>query len=390
MMRPVFLFWLCGLVLAAPGPNSSVARAAAVAPDFVVTTLSDAASDGVCDGAGRGDGCTLREAINAANAAPDANRILIGERGTLNLTGALPEITQPLTLIGSGADALTVRRDTGGDYRVFTVSSAAKRVALSDVSISNGHPPGQGAGLLCYAELILDRCTFRGNSNSGFLRVGGGVALYDANGTFTACTFCDNVAGDLGGGVGFFDYGGHTLDLTNCTVSGNRAQNTGFGGGIGHISTGKNSVLRVTHCSIVNNQTPDSPLGGGIMCLGYHENAGASVILSDTLFSGNTRPAFRASTDHGGQATIISRGHNFVDDNSPMSNDVESDIFNLPARLGPLQNNGGPTFTHALLPGSPALDAGDPESSVAFDQRGVARPQGQRPDIGAFERNQSS
>ena len=58
----------------------------------------------------------------------------------------------------------------------------------------------------------------------------------------------------------------------------------------------------------------------------------------------------------------------------------------IDARLGPLQNNGGPTLTHALLPGSPALDAGDP-TLTGTDQRGVSRPQGPRADIGAFELN---
>ena len=58
----------------------------------------------------------------------------------------------------------------------------------------------------------------------------------------------------------------------------------------------------------------------------------------------------------------------------------------IDARLGPLQNNGGPTLTHALLLGSPALDAGDP-TLTGTDQRGVSRPQGPRADIGAFELN---
>ena len=53
--------------------------------------------------------------------------------------------------------------------------------------------------------------------------------------------------------------------------------------------------------------------------------------------------------------------------------------------LGPLANNGGPTLTHALLPGSPAINAADAGASPATDQRGVRRPQGAGPDIGAYE-----
>jgi hypothetical protein len=55
--------------------------------------------------------------------------------------------------------------------------------------------------------------------------------------------------------------------------------------------------------------------------------------------------------------------------------------------LGPLQDNGGSTVTHALLPGSPAIDAGDPTRCRGTDQRGVPRPQGAECDIGAFERD---
>ena len=377
----------------AAAPNVAVPNAAAPdapasdaeARSIVVTSLSDAPTDGVCDAAAQGDGCTMREAITAANAAPDANIIRIPLRGVINLTSALPAIKAPLTLVGSGADALTVRRDSGGDYRVFNVLREAQRVALSDITVSNGRPDGNGAGLLCYAQLDLRRCAFTGNANFGTLKVGGGVALYDANGTFADCTFSDNDAGDLGGGIGFFDYGDHELSLINCTVSGNRAANTGYGGGIGFITTGKNSVLRVAHCSIVGNATLVPPLGGGIMCLGYHEKGDATLILSDTLFSDNSIPAFRASTEKGGRATVISRGHNFIDDNSAPSNDDETDLFNLPARLGPLADNGGPTQTHALLVGSPAIGAADPQSPLRFDQRGTPRPQGASPDIGAFE-----
>ena len=59
--------------------------------------------------------------------------------------------------------------------------------------------------------------------------------------------------------------------------------------------------------------------------------------------------------------------------------------FAIDPKLGPLQDNGGPTRTHALLEGSPAIDAGDDEAAPASDQRAVSRPRGSSSDIGAFE-----
>jgi hypothetical protein len=64
---------------------------------------------------------------------------------------------------------------------------------------------------------------------------------------------------------------------------------------------------------------------------------------------------------------------------------VESDLLNVDPLLGPLQDNGGPTFTHALLPGSPAINAGDNTDAPEFDQRGLPRVTGPRIDIGAYE-----
>ena len=65
---------------------------------------------------------------------------------------------------------------------------------------------------------------------------------------------------------------------------------------------------------------------------------------------------------------------------------VNGDLVNVATLLGPLWDNGGPTLTHALLPGSPAINAGDDSAAPATDQRGVPRPQGLRSDIGAYER----
>src|SRR5262249_42704880 len=81
---------------------------------------------------------------------------------------------------------------------------------------------------------------------------------------------------------------------------------------------------------------------------------------------------------------LVSLGHNLLSDVPGVPLDP-TDLTDTDPRLGPLADNGGPTFTHALLFGSPAIDAGRPVRGVTTDQRGVPRPQGNAPDIGAFE-----
>ena len=84
-----------------------------------------------------------------------------------------------------------------------------------------------------------------------------------------------------------------------------------------------------------------------------------------------------------GANILISGGHNLVQDDT--CNPVASDLIGVDALLGALADNGGPTWTHALLAGSPAIDAADDAACPATDQRGVTRPQGAAPDIGAYE-----
>jgi hypothetical protein len=104
--------------------------------------------------------------------------------------------------------------------------------------------------------------------------------------------------------------------------------------------------------------------------------------LTNTIITGNRYYAcerFAAPNP----VTLISGGHNIVQDAT--CNPDPSDLILGDAGLGPLADNGGPTWTHALLAGSPALDAADDSVCPSTDQRGVARPQGSNCDIGAFE-----
>ena len=113
---------------------------------------------------------------------------------------------------------------------------------------------------------------------------------------------------------------------------------------------------------------------------------GTEVLFTNTIIAENS--AWTAPDCFG---VVNSLGHNLVGDGiacdfNTASGDQVGFQFPVDPKLGPLQDNGGPTKTHALLEGSPAIGAGDQESAPETDQRGVARPQGEGSDIGAYER----
>jgi parallel beta-helix repeat protein len=215
------------------------------------------------------------------------------------------------------------------------------------------------------ATLTITDCTISGNSSAE----GGGILNLDSSAlTVTGSTISGNSATD-GGGID--NYG--QFAATNCTISGNSA--TDGGGGIYLYGE-----LTVTDCTISDNSAPS---GGGIftppLCPGVTQPAKATLAASifANAAGGNIVLADASSI-------FVSLGHNLFTDTPAVPLDA-TDLVNTDPRLGPLANNGGLTLTCALLPGSPAIDAGVAIPGVTTDQRGVPRPQGHAPDIGAFE-----
>ena len=158
-----------------------------------------------------------------------------------------------------------------------------------------------------------------------------------------------------------------TVSLTNSTFFGNQA---GFGGGF------RNEGMLVVRNTTFSGNSAGS--GGGLAI-----DEGAPSSLASTIMAGNT----------GGNCSgaVTDRGYNL--EFTPFGSDscafVRHAVSGDP-RLGGLRRNGGPTRTMALLAGSPAIDAiprgaNGCGTRIATDQRGVARPQGQGCDIGAFE-----
>ena len=155
----------------------------------------------LADGTPANDGrCTLREAITNANdqsgstdcaAGSGSDVIRVGVTGTVQLSGALPELSGNLQIEGPGADRFTVRRDTGGDYRIFTVTSGSV-VSISGITISNGNVPQSiGGGILNDGTLTVSGSTISGNR-----AIRGGGINNNSTLTTTGSTISGNRAGD--------------------------------------------------------------------------------------------------------------------------------------------------------------------------------------------------
>ena len=197
---------------------------------------------------------------------------------------------------------------------------------------------------------------------------GGGIFSFGGTATVTNSTISGNAA--FAGGGGIRNDGGGTLTVINSTISENSAAFV-FGGG---ISISNDANLTVTNSTMSGNS---APMGGAI------DNGGTTTIGDTVLNAG----ASGGTIVNAG--TFTSLGYNLANDDGGGVLTAPGDQINTHPMLGPLQDNGGPTFTHALLPGSPAIDAGDPGFTPPpfYDQRGPGfdRVFNGRIDIGSFE-----
>jgi len=291
----------------------------------------------------------------------------------------------------------------------------------------------RGGGIdMGYGILRLEACSVEGNvakgglgasyevghfATSGGSAAGGGVYIRAGTARITNCAFLSNSAqggsaggatrnvawGGSGGGAGLFVYSGN-IAVVNCTFSSNTVTGgSGSGcsllaGGCASGSSGWGAGLAsglgniyMAHCTITKNQavgggaggfsTAGAALGSGIY------NSQGTLSIANSIVAGNY-----GTNDCYGQ--LLSQGYNIFGITNGFSGLTNSDLYGVDPVLGPLQDNGGPTLTHALLSGSPAIDAGG-QVPVLFDQRGQPRlidyanipnaPGGNASDIGAFE-----
>lgn len=345
---------------------------------------------------------SLRQAIR--DATPDST-IEFTFTGTISLTSDELLIDKNLIITGPGSSLLTVSRDVNAApaFRMLEVSSGVT-VSVSGVTLSNGVGGILNGGVLSLsdvqiindglgclnsagAQLTLTNCSVTGNemkcgSFPIYNECGGGI-INDGDLTVQSSTISGNTTG-YGGGI----FSDGTATITNSTISGNAAVATGAHGFQGGYGGGLNLSGPTTLVSDTIYGNSAVWQGGGII---------GEVTLTNCILAGNSASAHPENADLSG--TVQSEGYNLVgvsiDGDGFGANDLTGTVdAPLDARLGPLQDNGGLTFTMALLPGSPAIDQGVSQG-LSTDQRGMPRTAdqpnipnatgGDGTDIGAFE-----
>jgi CSLREA domain-containing protein len=413
MMR--YIDWVIGLSVA----MALVPRAHAQEPPPVVNFNVNTVADLIDDNAGNGvchtsaNTCSLRAAIMEANqSGVVAARIIItlppgiyrltrapsgfngDDTGDLNLT--TPGAGQSITLLGAAAASTII--DANHSDRALRIQGG--RVAtIAKLTIRNGNAAGDNGGgiLMRSSTAIIEDCVIEGNQ----AELGGGITNDSGVLNIARSTIRANTAENQGGGI--FVFGRTTirdstlhgngarqgggiqntdqLYVINSTLSGNHAFADGGG-----IFNSAESFLYNT--SIVDNDANHQAVmlggGGGVFSAGPRFVAVNSLIVGNTIHNADLWDCTGPLETYGWNLLGTAANCTIV---APLT-------WGLMNRntLGPLRDNGGPTPTHALLAGSPAINAtnnqgctNESAASLGADQRGLPRGAGLDCDVGAYE-----
>jgi len=357
-----------GLALLAAVWIAAPANAATFAPAPATDDVDSAPGDGLCSSAA--GVCTLRAAVQEANALPGPDRIeLAGQTYTLTLAlaaedeaaGGDLDIAGELEVVGGGATASVISaRDPEGVARdrVIDVLEGAK-VSLERLGVRDGEVDGEdGGGIYNAGELTLREADVANNrALAGFDMGGVGGGILNAGTLRLERSSVRRNRAELGGGVA----NAGTAEAVNATIAGNTA---GSGGAALATLAGSASL---THVTMTGNgpTTTDGPPSG-------IANQASTTVRASIL--GHCE----------GPAPVTSRGFN-IDAGTSCGLGVEGDRPATDARAaaGALERDG-----HYLAPigaDSPARNAATADGCPPVDQRGTARPQGPACDIGAYE-----
>ena len=391
------------VVLSGPGPSAlTVARRGVLGSPlfriFTVPTDADVRISGLSIAGG--------QAVDGGG---------LSNSGTLLITDCVIRGNHGIGVPNPDNPTISSSGFAGGIFNLGTLTIIDSTVGGN--SASGGFDFGAGGGIGNRGTLTILNSTIAGNAAGGGRGSGGeGGGIFNSGMlTIANSTFSDNRAGSsasMGGGLGGAIFNSGELTIVSSTFSSNVAaayfvQFSGQGGGISN--GGMLTIASSTFSGNVAEGSGDSGSGGGII------NGGMLTIVGST-FSGNVaednlRGSIRgfggdistsglgmlrvtnslfdgviggATTVQGSRDRTASGGHNMFSDRPDIA--LEStDLVDTDPLLTALGDHGGPTFTHALLPGSPAIDAGAAIFGIDADQRGVARPQDSAPDVGAFE-----
>jgi hypothetical protein len=350
---------------------------------------------------------SLRQAILNANTFPGVNTITFegeifadGVPDTITLTSGELTITDDLTIDGSEPDeGITINGNN--QFPVFFVDDndydTLSEVLINELTITEGR-----GGIVNYEDLTVENSMISNNRAAE----GGGIENFGDLSLFNS-TISNNISEEDGAGV----WNAGNLTVIDSAIIGNESE-TEQGGGLYHVGdqmtvinstisenvaygaagilNGAGSTATISHSTIYNNSS--SADSGGIRNVG-------ELTITHSIVAGNTAITSEPDVD----GNFVSNGYNLIgngDGSTGFTNGINGDQVGTGSNpinplLGPLQNNGGSTETHALLAGSPAIDAGDPNFTPPpeFDQRGSGFPRvldGDNDgtatvDIGAFE-----
>ena len=251
-------------------------------------------------------------------------------------------------------------------------------LTLNNSNLYNNTTAQGGAVFILNSTATLNGSTLNNNTTENS---GGAIANFGTL-VLSGSTINGNASGAGGGGI-FTSGIQNTVSVVNSTISGNSAR--GAGGGI-YVDSG--SAMNISYSTLTNNIS-DSDVDGAGAGGGVNNAPGGTVGVHASIIGGNTDGS-GAAPDFSG--VLSSQGYNLIQNllGVAINGVTTGNITGQSPRLLPLGNYGGPSRTHALQSGSPAIDAGSPDNFPANDQRGVARPQGVGTDIGAYERQLTS
>jgi predicted outer membrane repeat protein len=341
--------------------------------DFYVVSLGEGGDlspgDGVCAAT---DGCTLRAAIEEANATEGAQTIALGygvhqlnlsdDAGRLRVAGDELLINDAVTIVGLSADRTVVNANS--QSRIITVRNSS--ATLRNMMLTGGATSGDGGAIVVESgDATLEAMAVAGNRSEGR---GGGVMVQDgATLTIRQSAFTDNRAATDGGAIWS---SGRAVQIENSTFSRGNADR---GGAIRHAG----GTLSLTNVTLVGNSAATE--GGAI-----HAD-GDGISISNTILSSNGAPLGSNCLGR-----LNSGGHNLLGDldSCTILGQTGSNILSASQEWRNLARTFADTYAYDLTPQSQAVDAGN--CQVAADQRGVTRPAGNKCDIGAIEYDPSA
>ena len=328
----------------------------------------------------------------------DASRVLrIDDENAANLTNVSIEgltiaggvATGSMNNYGGGIlslENLTISNSniTGNraDFKGGGIYSQSGSLSIINSDIANNQSNTYGGGIYAHSSNVsITNSTISANSASN---KGGGIYSYSSNVSITNSTISNNIATNEGGGI--FDRDRGNTEIVNSTIANNSAGNNG-GAVYGAVRSGRFNDISITNSTISGNSSGT----GGVAV--YTNDVNSRIAIANSIVAANVN-----DNDLGGIGTFISNGFNLIgngDAQTVFSDGVNGNIVGTATTpvnpfLGPLQDNGGRTFTQELLTNSPAIDGGNNANipaGITTDQRdtGFDRIVNTIVDIGAFE-----